>query len=545
MTGHAPIPSEVEAKLRVPRERDLRAIAALTHVGTYPLRARDTALLHSLYVDTANLTLARHGVALRLRQHGSRWEATAKWAGRVEGSLHERPELTVELAAPPAIPFALPDGPLQTHLAALVAGRALAPILITDIHRRRFDVLAPEGTNGDESLAELSLDRVHLRAPQKPAADTAYCEVEIERLHGQTQEVAELAQRLQSQFKLTPSADSKFARGLKLVYGTEGLRGGESRVRAGDTVEQAARSVVGRHLRRLREHDPGTRIGEDPEALHDMRVATRRLRAAVRIFAPALPARVERELRDELRWLGQLLGGVRDLDVQLEHLDAFAAQSPVSGRAGLARFRDYLEAERLRRRGPMLEGLDSRRYFRLLVRLEDFAAGRVRLGKRNTVAQAPVAVIGRRAIKKAFRGLIKRGDKIGAAPTPEDLHVLRIRAKRLRYLFEFLIDAVGKEGGRFVKRLTRLQDLLGTYHDAVVADDHIRLYLERPGARLDAGQRRALMALVEGQRRLAEDTRRRFRRAWDRFSSARTVKHCRATLRHLKRAPLSDSTVRT
>ena len=544
MTGHAPVPSEVEAKLLVPRERDLRAIAALKRLGTHPLRARDSARLHSLYVDTVDLTLARQGVALRLRQDRNRWEATAKWAGRVDETLHERPELTVDLSAPPALPFVLPEGPLHTHLAALVAGRPLLPILITDIHRRRVDVLAAGEADGDESLAELALDRVRLRSPQNPTADAAYYEVEIEQLRGQRQQVAELARQLQRQFKLAPSPDSKFARGLKLLYGGAGLVAAEPHVLAGDTVEQAARSVVGRHLRRLREHDPGTRIGEDPEALHDMRVAVRRLRAAVRIFAAGFPVRAEHGLRGELRWLGRLLGGVRDLDVQLEHLAAFAAQAPPNVRAGLLGFDDYLVAERSRRRAPMLAGLDSPRYFRLLVRLEEFAAGRARRGKRS-VAQTPVAVIGRRAIKKALRDLLKRGDKIGAAPTPEDLHVLRIRAKRLRYLFEFLIDVVGKEGGRFVKRLTRLQDLLGTYHDAVVAGDYVRLYAERPGVELDAEQWRALMALAVSQSRLAEDMRGRFRQAWERFSKARTVKACRATLRQLKGAPPSNGAVYT
>ena len=518
----------------------MRAIAALTHLGAHPLRARGVARLHSLYVDTAAMTLARHRVALRLRQHGNRWEATAKWAGRIDGTVHERPELTVALPGRPEIPFQLPQGPLHIHLAALVAGRPLTPILITEIQRRRFDVLAPEGSNGEESLAELALDRVRLRGPKGHAADTAYCEVEIERLRGGRQDVAELARLLQREFSLTPSIDSKFLRGLKLLYGAHIPMTGESAVLGGDTVEHAARSIVAQHLRRLREQDPGTRIGEDPEALHDMRVATRRLRAAVRIFDAGLPARLRDELRDELRWLGQILGDVRDFDVQLEHLEAFAAQAPATVRTGLGRFRGYLETERSRRRAAMLDGLDSERYFRLLVRMEDFVSGQVR-AERTAAARQPLAIVGRGAIKKAFRGLIKRGDAIGAAPTPEDLHVLRIRAKRLRYLFEFLIQVIGEEGRSFVKRLTRLQDLLGTYHDAVVAADHVRLYAGRPGVHLDATQRRALEALSARQRRLADDMRKRFRRAWDRFSNPRTVKHCRATLRQLKRAAVSDN----
>ena len=80
-----------------------------------------------------SLTLARNGVAMRLRRQGRQWEATMKWAGRVEGDVHERPELTVALPSAPALPFVPPPGPLHTQLAALVAGRPLAPILISEI----------------------------------------------------------------------------------------------------------------------------------------------------------------------------------------------------------------------------------------------------------------------------------------------------------------------------------------------------------------------------------------------------------------------------
>jgi len=122
-----PAPLEVEAKLEVRRENDLRANRPPRPARAYRLRLRDAVRLHSAYVDTANLTLARHGVALRLRRQGDKWEATAKWSGRVAGSVHERPELTVPLAHEPRLPFALPPGPLHVYLSALVAGRPLQP----------------------------------------------------------------------------------------------------------------------------------------------------------------------------------------------------------------------------------------------------------------------------------------------------------------------------------------------------------------------------------------------------------------------------------
>ncbi|MBP1685512.1 MAG: adenylate cyclase [Deltaproteobacteria bacterium] len=211
-------PLEVEAKLLATRERHLRAIACLDSIGPYRLRGRDAVRLHSAYVDTEDLALVRRGIALRLRRHGSQWELTAKWGGRVAGLVHARPELTVTLPRAPRYPFHL-QAPLHPVIDRLVTDRGLSPILITRIHRRRIDVLPAAGKARSQPLAELALDRVRLYRPtQRTAADT-YFEVEIERLHGTRRDVIRLAELLRRRFALSPSKDSKFARGLAVLYG--------------------------------------------------------------------------------------------------------------------------------------------------------------------------------------------------------------------------------------------------------------------------------------------------------------------------------------
>ena len=541
------IPVEIEAKLLVPTATDLRAIGRLTHLGPYPLRSRGAARLPSTYLDTPSLTLARHGVALRLRRQGRQWEATLKWAGQVEGDVHERPELTVALPSAPALPFTPLPGPLHMQLAALVAGRQLTPILVSEIHRRLFDVLPPDPTVPPKPIAELALDRVHLRAPSDVQPETTYCEVEVERRQGERRDIASLAQLLRDGFNLAPSSESKFGRGLTLLYGAGIIGSGDQRVLAYDTVRDGVRHIVARHLHRLRLHDPGTRTGEDPDALHDMRVATRRLRAAVRVFAGGIPARLQKGMSPELQWLGQLLGPVRDLDVQLAKLDSSTAAAPAGFRPALGCLREYMEGERLRRRAGMLVGLDTARYFRLLLRLERFADARARGRSRDAASQELIVVAGQRAIKRALRRLIKRGDKIHATPHPEDLHALRIRAKRLRYLLEFLHELTGKPGRRLVKRLTELQDLLGSYHDAVVLADLVRIYVEGAGAQLAPAQLVALGALVAGALRLAEQKRTDFEATWRRFARPRTAADCRALLQKLRglEAPPARETATT
>jgi CHAD domain-containing protein len=182
----------------------------------------------------------------------------------------------------------------------------------------------------------------------------------------------------------------------------------------------------------------------------------------------------------------------------------------------------------------MLAGLDTARYFRLLIQLERFAYSRAPRRPRDAAALEPIAAAGRRAIKQAFRRLMKGGAKIEAMPRPEDLHALRIRAKRLRYLLEFLQELTGKAGRRLVKRLTTLQDLLGSFHDAVVAAEFVRTYVESGGAQLPPASMVALGALVASELRLAEQKRTDFERTWRRFTRKRTLDACNAVRRRLR-----------
>lgn len=530
------VPTEVEAKLLVPDEESWLSIAQLTRLGVYGLRPRDVVRLHSVYLDTPDLSLTRYGAALRVRRESGRWEVTAKWGGGVSGEIHERKELTEPLPRRPGVPFLLPAGSLRTYLGALVAGRELRPVLVTDIRRHRVDVLRGDGSSS-AVLAELALDHVEVRKPDAAESALTYREVEIEQRHGERADVHEVARLLARGFRLRPSLESKFARGMKLLYGGDRLHAESTRLLADDTLAQAVRKVVDRHLRSIRLHDPGTRIGKDPEALHDQRVAVRRLRALVCAFPAGFAARTRQHLEQELRWLGDCLGTVRDLDVQSLQLAKDAAAAPPGHRRGYEGYRRYLREEHERRRQAMLSDLDSKRYFDLLLQLERFASSRpraLRTAGRPELCES-ITAAGRRALASAFQRLRKRGDRVHATPSPEDLHALRIRAKRARYLLEFLADLTGKPGARLVRRLVKLQDLLGAYHDNVVAADTVRGFVEGSGGEPSAAALLSLGALVGQHLQAAEAQRMRFERAWKRFTRKRNLRLMEQVLRGLKR----------
>jgi CHAD domain-containing protein len=252
-------------------------------------------------------------------------------------------------------------------------------------------------------------------------------------------------------------------------------------------------------VRELREREPGVRLGADPEELHKQRVATRRLRSLLRSTRPQLadPDRAER-LRNELRWLGRLLGEVRDRDVLIAYLVEELGAIEEAGAFGA--ILELLDDEREQAWNEVLAALDSPRYRKLIAELEWPPA--LRDGER--LATAATADYGR--LRKAVK-------RLGAEPKDEELHRVRIRTKRARYAAE----AVGGES-RFVARAKDVQDTLGVHQDAVVAEERVRELV----AQVRGTGRTALAAgrLIERQRSRRAAARAAWPKAWKRLRAA-------------------------
>lgn len=512
------IQPELEAKLLVETEADLDALARLTRLGSYRLRPHPARDLYSTYFDSRDLALSRRAMALRIRCHGTDWEATLKWAGSVHGTVHERPELNVALPHEPSSPLR-PPPELSPYVAAPLAGRRLVPVLVTEIQRLAIDVLDASAT---EVLAEIALDRVVLRSPnRRDPRRESYCEVEIERKKGSTSDIARITQRLCAGRRMQPSPDSKLVRGLRLLYGEHAWQAPvPESLQPDDNVGEATRKVVAIQLHRLLGADPATRLGNDPEAVHAMRVAVRRLRVVVQLLPDGFDPPTQRSLRRELRWLGQLLGAVRDCDVLLQHLAADRADLPARQRPRVEDYARYLMRQRNQRRAAMLAGLDSRRYARLLRLLESFepAPG----------ASLLLRTAGASALRKAYRKLCKDAERIGRQPTANDLHGVRIRAKRLRYLTELLLPWTQRHGKRLLKRMVELQDVLGTHNDSTVAAEDLGRFLETQ--EIAPATRRAIARLLLAVEGRAEETRSQFRAAWRRFSRGKAERELQSML---------------
>lgn len=232
------------------------------------------------------------------------------------------------------------------------------------------------------------------------------------------------------------------------------------------------RVMLERQYREILEHDPGTRLGDDPEELHQMRVATRRFRALLRAGRPLAGLSDWERVRAELSWLGDVLGEVRDHDVLIDQLEAQAAQFEPPDRRAAARLIGALRAEREQARGTLLKALGSERYLDLLDAIE------TKLGA-TPIATSEISL--REIAGAEFSKLRKTVRRLGKNPSDAALHASRIRGKRARYAAELAEFTVGKSASSFVRRAKAFQDVVGEHQDAVVAEEKIRALLANTG----------------------------------------------------------------
>jgi len=250
-----------------------------------------------------------------------------------------------------------------------------------------------------------------------------------------------------------------------------------------DPMSEAGRKTFRFHYRRMLFHEPGTRQGEDIEALHDMRVATRRMRAAFRTFDDYYDPRVMRPLLKGLRQTGRMLGDVRDLDVFRAKTQAYLESLPESQRSSLGDFLALLEERRETARQAMITYLDSARYRRFKERFGEFvetkgmgslpvAPGEGEPRPYRVRYVVPVAIYQRLAAVRAY-------DEWVSTPRPPttQLHALRIACKRLRYTLEFFDEVLGPTAQTLTKEVVAVQDHLGELQDAVVASGILRDFL--------------------------------------------------------------------
>jgi CHAD domain-containing protein len=429
------------------------------------------------YLDTKDRRLDRAGFSVRVRRSRRRTpEATLKSLSRADDD-PTGPRIRLELEEPlddgDSAAVKRAPGPVGQRVRALAGPDQLVPLFDVQTRRRVFPLSA-----AGEPSGELVLDETTFREPGGRILSRLR-RVELEAPEQARVAVEPLVERLRIACGLQPAVLTKYESGL-LASGiprTAPESFGRTTIVATDTIGEVGLAVLRRQFAAFLAKEPGTRIGDDIEELHGMRVASRRLRAALALFAEVLPAGAVR-LRPELAWIGQTIGAVRDLDVQLAQLDGWIADLPEPDREPLARLRLLLTEDRGLARAEMLAALDSPRYARFVRQFASVV--RSRTGSRTPAAlEAAPDLVGQRQ-----RVVLKAARRIDPESPATDYHRLRIAGKRLRYALEFLADVYPGATQELVKRTIALQDLLGAHQDADVAIARLRLLAAERGVEL-------------------------------------------------------------
>ena len=483
---------EVELKLELPASDAARI---LEHPG---VRSRATAPaqirhLLSVYFDTKDLGLARAGISLRLRHSGDQQVQTVKWGEGAAAGLFERGEIEVAVSGERPALYAIPDEALRARVRAALAGESLEPIFETEM--RRTHCLLRDGA--DEWSFDLDEGEVRAQGMREPIS-----ELELELVRGDPARLYEMALELCDSFELRLGMRSKSERGyaLRAGEGPQPHRAPVLELPGDATLDTALREIALACLGQIGVNSDAAFEGADPEGVHQMRIGVRRMRSVFSVFRPVLPDDRTRALRDELRWLAGELGAVRDLDVFVGEL-----LGPLTGLrvddVALKRLREEAEELRDERRQVLRGVLHSGRLTKLLLELGLWIA---RSGWREQGLSESSAMLFQPAdafADSVLARLHRKAEKLGRAAAmgpPAARHELRITLKKLRYACEFFRSLYGaRDARRYLRRLSRLQDVLGALNDVATAGRVLHELLGRVGPP-DADSLARTVGFIEG-----------------------------------------------
>lgn len=413
-----------------------------------------------VYVDTPRDDVRAAGLSARCRTIDGRRRIDVQPVPIAAGLLVSRVELTTEVSSDAQIGPAVRDL-LHDRLGISIAADA-DPVAELHVQRECWSYAAPTYS------AWLSFHRIAASLPEERTQATL-CELTIALREGDPEGPRRLARKLVRKPGLAFTSDTAYERARALL-GLAPYAYGEE---PPDFDDRSATGAVARRfclaqLRTMRAHEVGARVGLDTEHLHKMRVAVRRMRSALRLFRDALPDGEREGLDAELRWLGKVLGEVRDLDVHRLALPKWRARlgnEPARGWDALERA--LADAHRSAR-GRMLAAVTSARYHRLCESAEVAFDDRAQ-HPGPPLADEPIGRAAGRLLRRPIRKFSRAYDRFRSSHTADDAHRMRIAAKALRYSTELLRPVLQARVWRRARRLGRFQDALGELQDAAQA----------------------------------------------------------------------------
>ena len=453
--------------------------------------------LVSIYFDTPDFSLAAAGISLRLRRVGDGHIQTIKTAGTAISGLFDRDEWEIPVATE-----ALDHDHLRATGLAIFGDGALIeqlrPAFATEIDRTIYRLAGPDWE------VEAAFDQGRVVVAER---SEEICELELELVRGRPRHLFALARRVADSVAVRPLSRSKAERGFRLATGAGDapVKGKAPPLDRDMSVAGAFQTIARACLDHLLVNERCLLATGDGEAIHQMRVALRRLRSAIKLFRPILrrhPGKAEApstseldEVKTNLRWLLERLGPARDADVFLaEIIDPVVAVHPDDD--GLEALRRHWAAERDAKLAAAIDAVRGQRFTALVLHLGQWVESGDWLGPESQppgrrLAQ-PIAPFASQRLGKAMARLLRVAGDDFRRLSHEELHAVRIQGKQVRYAGEFFAPLVPRKQMKvFLAELAELQDALGQLNDIAVAGPKLN------GRNVEGGRARAA-GLVSG-----------------------------------------------
>lgn len=474
------MPNEVELKLRLAR-KDTPRLRKHPAIIAASIDKPVTRKLTSIYYDTPDLKLLDAEISLRVRRMAGGWFQAVKAAGSSLAGLHQRMEWEDIIASGQPDFTRILDPELVKIFGDEALRKALNPIFKTEVQRTEWQLAFD---NGDR--VELALDLGHLVAGKKREP---IVEIELELKDGHAGRLFDLALELQQDIPLTLENISKAQRGYA-YYRPQPPAVFKAKLPAlerDDSGTSAFKKIAWECINHLQGNQDVVLHGSDVEGVHQMRVALRRLRSAFSVFRDMLGREHSAPLLDDLRWITNVLGQARDIDVfitqTLPPLMQCFEQHP-----GLIKLHEKAVAAQNKAYREARTALRSQRYHRMLLTLASWLENE--RWHNGDTPQQNVCEIAQQTLSKRYKSLRKHGKQL-VHMHPEERHETRIAAKKLRYAAEFFASLYPADKTRtFIQRLAQVQDRLGVLNDIAVTE---QLLQRLAGAKPDRDMMDALL----------------------------------------------------
>jgi inorganic triphosphatase YgiF len=507
--------TEIEAKFVVRRPEQVDAALQVLSAHGFEISECGETSHVDRYFDTDDWSILRAGWACRVRHRNGDDKLTLKSLHGPDGSVFAREEISQPIQGQQDLAtLSLPSGPVKDHLRDILNETPVVELFRVTSLRGVYDATR----NGEAPLTiELDFDRTRIEAEktgEKAAGILTFTELELELVSGNAADLEAVACLLHDEAGLMPAQYSKFERGLQaagLELDTLLRKSNALLIDEDDPVLKLLYEYLAQQLEIIHRQHPRALEGIDPEGVHQLRVATRRLRAIFAAFHDILGEEITAHFNSELRWLARNLGRARDADV----IERDAKDSDDTGPRGYERF---LEQETICAYEHLIDILHTERYSVLDEELTRFVSAGPPADTQTPFDDLSIATCASTKVQAALQDLLAHGNAIDPTPPAKQLHKLRIETKRFRYLIDFFSIVQVDKWIHLTEAVKKLQDVLGEHQDAVAAQEQLANFAIAIPADDDSLEKLLATArLMQAEKERMTACRRQFAAAWTEF----------------------------